>query len=187
MIHLGACHIPRQRFHQLVDFGSGARDQDPARLGAEAFPPSLHPGRRVVRGVEADGDQVNVFAHALAEPLLQIGEGRPGSRADVFAGGVDEVDDDHFASNKIAMKSQSFVVLVLNKHIGDRYLRFGSGRFLNALGTGAAVTQRNQAAKNRDRDGVLFEPRKDHKNFLYWIWITFATEGTPWLLTINSR
>src|SRR5205085_7081035 len=77
------------------------------------------------RRVNADGNQLDVAADAVAEFLLDFAEGRGERRADGRAGGEDKIDGYGLAFHEVAVEAQPPAILVVNRDIGNLRRRVG--------------------------------------------------------------
>src|SRR5215210_1442968 len=95
-----------------VDVLLGAGEEVPARTRLEAGRVLLELGGRVVHRVDADREEVDVLAEAVAEPVLDLREVGAHDRAGAGAAREHEVDDHDLAAEEIAVQAPGLPVLV---------------------------------------------------------------------------
>src|SRR4051812_21070999 len=75
--------------------------------------------RSVALGINRYGVEKDVFAHAVAEQLVNLGELGSFKRAGLAAFGVNKIDQDDFAFQHIVIKVDGFSILCDERYVGE--------------------------------------------------------------------
>lgn len=111
--------IEAELFADEVDIGFFPGEEQPAGASVKFFGVFFEDLRRIAFGVDANRVEKNVFADAVSEQVLDLGEASGFERACVFAVSVDEIDGDNFAFEEIVIEVDSGAVLGGEGDIGE--------------------------------------------------------------------
>src|SRR5690348_10021737 len=94
-------------------------EEVPAGPGVKLLGILLQALRRVVFWIDRDGVEEDIFAHTIAEQLVNLGELGRLQRADVSATREDEVDEDSLSLDEVVIKPDGLPVLSDKRRIRE--------------------------------------------------------------------
>src|SRR5215470_1579302 len=111
--------IQSQLLSDQFYIGLLAGEEEPPRSGMELLCVGFHFRRTVMIGINADRVEEDIFSHAIAEHLLDLGEPCSLQRAGVLTMGVDEINGNDLVSQQIIVEMHDLSILSSERNIGE--------------------------------------------------------------------